>query len=198
MQDAAEILRWALITLQALLVLHMIRSGLWHRLPLFVTWLATDAASRMLFHPSGNYWHLIWLPLQPSLLFLVGAAALEARYQAGLRTDGLAYVSLAISPLSLSLSLPDLITMRWMLHGMLAVVLATASGTFTAIWHARIMATVCAITALSGWIPSTGTQWWMMRVGFLATYCGCCLAWLWLMNRTNAADPETTAESSSR
>ena len=81
MQPLAELLRWLLIALQCALLVYMAASGLWRRLPLWCLWMAAEALSRVPFTPHGNYWHLVWVPMQPALMLLLIAAAAEAWWQ---------------------------------------------------------------------------------------------------------------------
>ncbi len=112
MQVLAELLRCLLISEQIALILWMLTSDLWRRLPIWVLWLTAECISRILFTPGGNYWHMLWRPMQPALLFLLAAAAIEARYHAGESTDAIAFAALLIAPIGIGLHLGEIIQLR--------------------------------------------------------------------------------------
>ncbi len=184
MAAVAEGFRYILISEQIFLILWMLSSDLWRRLPLWTLWLTVEAISRIPFTPGGNYWHHVWLPLQPALLFLLASSAAEAKYQSsGVRLGAVAAVALCIAPIGVGLQLSELVTMRAWVNFGVAAMLAFSPGSFTARWHARTLSFLAAFTAMLGWIPATGTDWWRMRVGYLGVYCVLCGFWFWLFNR---------------
>ena len=191
MQPIAEVLRYVLILLQSLLFLFMVISGLWRRLPIWTTWLLLEIASRVPFAPTGYYAHHIWLPLQPALLLMLAAAAIEARYQTSrYQANAFVLAALMVAPFALGMEIRSLIVSRMWITGALALFLVTTTrGTFTARAHSRIFAALCAMTAVFGWMPRKDGAWWTMRAGYLAGYCVICAAWLWLFNRRDPAAP---------
>ncbi len=192
MKLAAEILRYLLIAEQIALILWMLTSDLWRRLPLWTLWITVECVSRIPFTAGGWYWQTIWRPLQPALLFLLSAAAIEARYHAGESSYAIASAALLVAPIGVGLHLGEIIQLRIGLCAGVACLLYACAGTSTARWHARLLAGLCTATALAGWQPATGTQWWMMRCGYLAVYCAACAGWIWLLTRS-AAEPATIA-----
>lgn len=182
MRTAAEILRWCLIALQTYLVYWMLRTKLWRRLPIWTAWIAAEAVSRVPFQVSGWYAHHFWRPLQPALMFLLGAAAIEAHYQARRRARVVLAYALAVVPIGLILQLPDLIVMRAWLCAGVCIWLGFAGGHFTSRWHARLLAFVSGAAAVTGWMPATPRSWWLMRVGFLGVYSLACVGWIVLFS----------------
>ncbi len=183
---ASESLRISLIASQCALLAWMIWSGLWRKLPLWCAWLASEAVSRAIFAPAGGYWHHVWLPLQPTILFLLAAAAVEARWQSESLSTGVAAAALCIAPAAVVLDLRETAALRLLLHAGVSMALIQAGGSTTASWHARIMATLAAFTAALGWIPDTGAAWWRMRVLYLAVSITCTVAWGVLFTRREA------------
>lgn len=178
MHAAAESLRYILITLQVLLLVHMIQSGLWRRVPFWCAWLACEVFSRALFSPGGNYWHQVWLHLQPVSLLLLAGAAIEARWHAGQRADVFAVAALVVAPVGVGLNLQEVAAFRLAVNfGVLVMLLPCPAGNFTTRWHARILAGLCLAAGLTGWRPATDDAWWAMRVVFLGVYCVACLGW---------------------
>ncbi len=190
MRVAAESLRIALIASQAALLVWMVASGLWRRLPLWCAWLASEVVSRVLFRPTGGYWHSMWLPLQPTVLFLLVAAAIEARWQAQTRLYTLGVAALMLAPASISLDLSHMAGLRLLVHAGVAVALLGCDGSTTALWHARVMAILAATTAAAGWVPATGVQWWRMRVLYMAVALACTATWAVLFTRSS--NPRTS------
>lgn len=190
MRTAAEILRWTLIALQAYLVYWMLRTKLWRHLPLWTAWIACEAVSRVPFQVSGWYAHHFWRPLQPALMFLLGAAAIEARWQAGSHPRAVFLYALAVVPIGCILPLPQLIVMRTWTAAVVCVWLAlTYAASDTARWHVRLLAAVAGAMAMLGWMPGSSHDalWWQMRAAFLAIDCAACVAWIALFNRRDAA-----------
>ncbi len=193
---AAESLRIALIASQCALLAWMIWSGLWRKLPLWCAWLASEVVSRAIFAPAGGYWHHIWLPMQPTILFLLAAAAVEARWQSESLSTGVAAAALCIAPAAVVLDLRETATLRLLLHAGVSMALIDSGGSTTARWHARIMATMAACTAALGWLPATGSAWWRMRVLYLSVAIGCTVAWGVLFTRRE--DPSVPSPAALR
>ena len=170
MVEVAEVLRWTVIALQAGLIGWMLRSGLWRRVPMWTLWLAVEVVLRAPFETSGWYAHHFWLPIQPAWMFLLGASAVEADFQARRKPAVVLVYSLAVVPVGIVLPLPELIVLRVWVLAAIAVWLAFARGSFTATVHARLLALVAGAGAAAGWMPAAGTAWWTLRAGFLGIY----------------------------
>lgn len=174
MQSVAEVLRWALISLQIALIYWMISSRLWRHLPCWTLWLAGEAASRILFHPGGNYWHGVWIPFQALLMTLLLMAAVEAKYQMRKSEERKGLITVGMG-------LGEVVKFRAGLHLAIALVLILPPrGHGTAKGHGLLLALVCFTTAVLSWLPATGEVWWTMRSAYLGVYSLACLAWLGL------------------
>ncbi len=185
----AETLRLVLVLGQLGLFLWMISSGLVRRVPLWTGWLLGELVSRTLFHPESSYWHSLWLPLQPALLFLLAGATLEARWHSGLPLPVLGVSALAIAPVSLGSSLPEIITLRlWLSLGCGLLLLAPASGTSTARWHSVILGILSLATSALSLSPVSGTLWWEFRALYLGLYFVLIVGWWVIFTRLADGD----------
>ncbi len=183
----AETLRLALVLSQLGLFLWIIASGLGRRVPLWTGWLLGEIVSRALFYPGSSYWHSLWLPLQPALLFLLAGATLEARWHSGLPLPVLGVSALAIAPVSLGSSLPEIITLRlWLSLGCGLLLLSPASGTSTARIHSALLGILSLATGALSLSPVSGTLWWELRALYFGIYLILLACWWVIFTRLDA------------